>query len=87
MVAASFDGQPHGCSHRDSQLSLEEAGNDLLLLVWPADRTTWNGEEHAVTLENLDGSAVTLRDGDRVSLGGGGDSVAESGVSGEEWVR
>jgi hypothetical protein len=71
----------------DACVFLEEPGGNIALLVWPADRTAWNAEEQAITLENLDGSAVTLRDGDPVSLGGGGDSVAESGVSGEEWVR
>lgn len=66
---------------------LEEAGGVLALLVWPADRTTWNSDAHAVTFVNQDRSEVTLHDGDRVSLGGGGDSVAESGISGEEWIR
>lgn len=70
----------------DTCVFLEKAGGELELLVWPADRTTWNADARAITLENLDGSAVTFRDGDRVSFGGG-DSVGESGVSGEEWVR
>lgn len=65
---------------------LEEAGDDLAMLVWPAGRTTWDQDKRSITLENLDGSALSMRDGDRVSLGGGGDSVTEGGVSGEEWV-
>ena len=71
----------------ESCVFLEEAGDDLLLLVWPADRTTWSADPPGVTIRNLDGTSVTLRDGDRISLGGGGDSVAEGGVSGVEWVR
>ncbi len=70
----------------DTCVFLEEAGDDLSVLVWPAERTTWNPGQQAITLENLDGRTLSMRDGDRVSLGGGGDSVTESGVSGEEWV-
>jgi hypothetical protein len=70
----------------DTCVFLEEAGDELVLLVWPADRTTWHAATQTITLADLDGSTVTLRDGDRVALGGGGDSEAESGVSGEEWV-
>lgn len=71
----------------DACAFLEKPGGDLMLLVWPADRTTWNANAHAITLENLDGSRVTFHDGDRVSLGGGGGNVAESGTTGKEWVR
>ncbi|MBA2719800.1 MAG: hypothetical protein H0U52_11260 [Chloroflexi bacterium] len=70
----------------DTCVFLEEAGDDLSVLVWPADRTTWDPDQQAITLENLNGSTLSMRDGDRVRLGGGGDSVTESGVSGEEWV-
>lgn len=71
----------------DTCVFLEEAGDDLALLVWPADRTTWNADERAVIFENVDGSTVWLRDGERVTFGGGGDSVAESGIPGEEWAN
>lgn len=64
-----------------------ESGVEVTLLFWPADRTTWSGESREITFENFDGSAVTVGDGDHVVLGGGGDSEAESGISGEEWVR
>jgi hypothetical protein len=36
---------------------------------------------------NIDGTAVTVRDGDRVELGGGGSSTEESGVTGPDWVE
>jgi hypothetical protein len=71
----------------DACVYLEDPGGDLWLLVWPADRTTWSEESRSITFENFDGSVVTVVDGDRVGLGGGGSSEAESGISGEEWVR
>ena len=66
---------------------LLESGGTILLLIWPADRTMWDAELRAITFMNYDGAIVTVSDGDHVVLGGGGDSAAESGVTGEEWVR
>jgi hypothetical protein len=63
------------------------AGTTTTLLFWPADRTMWNSESRAITLTNVDGSVVTVGDGDHVVLGGGGDTQAESGLSGAEWVK
>lgn len=65
---------------------LETAGGETELLVWPADRTRWDPTAGAIGFTNADGTEVTLRDGELVSFGGGGDGTAESGVSGEEWV-
>jgi hypothetical protein len=70
----------------DTCVYLESAG-ELTLLTWPADRTTWSGESRTITFENFDGSIVSVGDVEHVVLGGGGDSEAESGISGEEWVR
>jgi hypothetical protein len=56
------------------------------LLFWPADRTRWNAEEHAIIFSNFDGTLAAASDGDAVVLGGGGDSQAESGVSGDMWA-
>ncbi len=64
-----------------------ESRGEAELLFWPADRTTWNEASRAITFENFDGSVVTLDDGDPVVLVGGGDSEAESGMSGEDWVN
>ena len=59
---------------------------ELTFLFWPADRTIWDAESRAIVFRNFDGTVVTVRDGDNVVLGGGGDSAAESGVTGEEWI-
>ena len=74
----------------DACVYLEDPGGDLWLLTWTADRTTWSEESRSITFENFaafDGTIVTVGDGDPVVLGGGGSSEAESGISGEEWVR
>lgn len=70
----------------DSCVLLESPG-EVMLLFWPADRTTWSAESRAISFKNFDGSVFTVSDGDHVVLGGGGDSEAESGISGAEWVR
>jgi len=70
----------------DTCVYLESTG-ELWLLVWPADLTTWSAESRTITFENYDGRVVSVGDGDHVVIGGGGDSEAESGISGEEWVR
>jgi hypothetical protein len=56
------------------------------LLVWPADRTTWNAQTRAITFANFDGSTVSAGDGTPVVLGGGGDSNDESGTTTEAWL-
>jgi hypothetical protein len=56
------------------------------LLFWPADRTRWNAEEHAILFSNFDGTMAAASDGDAVVVGGGGDSQAESGISGDVWA-
>lgn len=63
-----------------------DAAGKLTLLTWPADRTTWNSTSHTITFVNVDGTVVTIGDGEHVVLGGGGDSAAESGISGEDWI-
>lgn len=70
----------------DACVFLEEADDEHSLLVWPADATEWSAELRAITFENRDGSTATLRDGERVTFGGGGDGVEESGIPGREWV-
>jgi hypothetical protein len=64
---------------------LAERGGDVLLL-WPADRVTWDAGERTITFANFDGTDVTVGDGESVVLGGGGGSSAESGVTAEVWL-
>jgi hypothetical protein len=56
------------------------------LLFWPADRTTWIDDRRAISFANFDGTLMTASDGDAVAVGGGGDSAAESGLSGKQWA-
>ncbi|MGH9052685.1 MAG: hypothetical protein ACRDWX_06700 [Acidimicrobiia bacterium] len=64
---------------------LDEQGEDVLL-VWPADRTSWNPESRTIAFETRDGQMVTLTDGDEVKFGGGGSSMEEDGLSAEAFV-
>jgi hypothetical protein len=56
------------------------------LLVWPADRTTWDAQTSTITFANFDGSLVSAGDGTAVVLGGSGDSKDESGTTTEAWL-
>jgi len=69
----------------DGCVVLSEQGADVLLL-WPSEETIWNTETEAVSFETLGGAIVELRDGDRVSLAGGGSSVDEGGKSASEFL-
>lgn len=56
------------------------------VLVWPADRTTWDAQTSTITFANFDGGKVSAGDGTTVVLGGSGDSTAENGTSAQEWL-
>jgi hypothetical protein len=64
---------------------LNEQGDDVLL-VWPADRTTWTAETGTISFARDDGQTVSLADGDEVTFGGGGSSVDEGDMEAEDWV-
>lgn len=64
-----------------------DTGGEDVLLVWPADRTTWNADERTVTLEDVNGDRGTAGDGDQIRVGGGGSTVDEGGAQGDEWVE
>jgi len=57
-----------------------------VLLIWPADRTTWNAEERSITFANYDGTTVTAGDGADVVVGGSGDSEGDGGMTSEAWL-
>lgn len=69
----------------DHCVLLDESGEDVLLL-WPADRTSWDPDTRTVTFEKDDGEAVPVGDGDEVRLGRGGSSIDEGGPSDEEFL-
>ena len=57
-----------------------------VLLVWPADRTTWNAQARTIAFSNYDGSTVSAGDGTPVVLGGSGDSNEDSGTTTQAWL-
>jgi hypothetical protein len=61
--------------------------DDEILLVWPAERTSWDEQLRTITVINHDESVVTLRDGMSIRLGGGGFSDAESDLTMVEWLQ
>jgi hypothetical protein len=67
----------------DECVFLEHRG-DKMLLVWLAYLTSWDPAARTITFRNIDGSLTTVRDGDPVELGGGGESPEE--VDAAEWV-
>lgn len=70
----------------DTCVVLETAGGESELLVWPADRTRWSAADGTIGFTHAERGQLTLRDGEAISLGGGGDSAAEGGVPGAEWA-
>src|SRR6185503_7161451 len=56
-------------------------------LAWPSYRTAWDAATSTILFKNLDGEVVRLHDGDQLSLGGGGSSLAEGGGNGPDWAR
>lgn len=71
----------------DRCVLLETAGGETELLVWPADNTRWDPPTGTIRFTNPPfGPEFTLRHGQPVSLGGGGDSTEEGGISAAEWV-
>ncbi len=65
----------------DECVFLGDGDESEVLLVWPADRTSWDGANRTITYEDVDGT-VTVADGDQVTLGGGYVPIE----SFEEWV-
>jgi hypothetical protein len=68
----------------DDCVLLDERG-ELVLLVWPADRTLWDEDSAAIRFNDPNGGVTTIVDGQPVRLGGGGTSVDEGGLGAEEW--
>ena len=64
---------------------LLERGGPVLLL-WPANRAAWDSVTRTIIFDNLDGTSVTVGDGESVVLGGGGGRSAESDVAPDVWL-
>ena len=69
----------------DTCVFLDGPGGPVLL-VWPADRTTWNAQARTIAFSNFDGSTVSAGDGTPVVLGGSGESNEEGGSRTEAWL-
>lgn len=52
-----------------------------LLLLWPESPTAWHPAIQEISFERANGSAVSVRDGTRIAVGGG-----DTGVEGHDWV-
>ena len=63
-----------------------ESGGERTLLVWPAEQTSWNPLTATIIFKPLRGQPIEVRNGQLVSLGGGGSSQAEDGLVGEAWA-
>lgn len=59
-------------------------GNDRTLLVWPSDQTHWSAASQ--TIRYTARGDVRLREGDRLSVGGGGWSIADAGQDDPKWA-
>ncbi|NOX22059.1 MAG: hypothetical protein GXP36_03080 [Actinobacteria bacterium] len=69
----------------DECVSLDERG-ELVLLVWPSDKTQWDDGSGTIQFFDPGLGLVTIADGQEVRLGGGGTSVDEGGLGAQEWV-
>ena len=67
----------------DGCLMVERDG-EAELLVWHEPWANWDPATETLTYAGLDSVPVTVKVGDAVELGGGGESVAEGGRSAEE---
>lgn len=65
----------------DECVFLGDGDDSEVLLVWPADRTSWDGSNRTISYEDVDGT-VTVADGDQVVMVGGYVPIE----SFEEWV-
>ena len=63
-----------------------DASGERTFLYWPADRTTWDGPSRSIAFANHTGPTITVREGDEVVLGGGGDRRSESGRTDSQWL-
>ena len=70
----------------DGPCAALRARGRVILLLWAADRVTWNATSHSVAFRNPDGHLVTIASGTQVVLGGGGGLLEEDGLTAEAWL-
>ena len=72
----------------DECAMLEVPNGDVLLLVWPADATTWQAESETILYRGFGGGVVEVGDGQEVVLSGSGEPFVgpEVEVTMTEWV-
>lgn len=70
---------------RENCVTLEEGADEMVLLVWPSEGTSWDSQSRVIEYSDGD-RTVELSHGEEVSFGGGGDSVAEGGLTAGEWI-
>jgi hypothetical protein len=64
-----------------------ERGGERLLLIWPADETSWSPANAEIRFQRSIGDIRTMRDGQRVVLGGGEFKTTVDGPNGEKLPR
>lgn len=69
----------------DECVRLAYSDGSSSLVIWTRGSVTWNETDRSIGVSNPDGDGVTLRDGDAVSLGGGGGPAATLESAGS-WV-
>jgi hypothetical protein len=66
-------------------VTLDEGADETVLLVWPSEGTSWDPQSEVIEYSDGD-RTVELSHSEKVSFGGGGDSVAEGGLTASEWI-
>lgn len=60
---------------------------EVALLLWPADRVTWNADSATVSFANAGGQVATIPGGARVAVGGSGEPLDETGLTRDGWIE
>lgn len=83
---AGMDARNEGILILTDRCAFLERGGERELLVWPANQTTWSPATAGIVFRRSSGEVMTMRDGERIVLGGGGWSRAEGGLAGADWA-
>lgn len=70
----------------DQCVYLERDG-ERELLIWPANETSWSPATAEIRFRRSNGDVMTMRDGQRVVLGGGALSLTVDGLNGQKVAR